>query len=121
MYRDDGYFPPHVKLSFPRLESPRSRTSLGTVSSTAEVRTTESTTAEEPRSNVKQPKVTLRRKRVESWGCEDDLMELDPFTNSWCLSGYLVSTVSTVTLELPSPLADALSESLNFTRHVEAN
>eukprot|EP00434_Breviolum_minutum_P036134 symbB.v1.2.032006.t1/scaffold3782.1/size50425/3 len=43
-----------------------SRTSLGTVSSTAEVRTTESTTAEEQRSNVKQPKVTLRRKRVES-------------------------------------------------------
>lgn len=46
---------------------------------------------------------------------------LDPFTNNWCFSGYLVSTVSTVTLELPSPPADALSESLNFTRHVEAN
>lgn len=86
MYRD-RYFPPHVKLSFPRLESPRSRTSLGTVSSTAEVRTTESTTAEEQRSNVKQPKVTLRRKRVESWG--EDLMALDPFTNNWCFSGYL--------------------------------
>lgn len=42
-----------------------SRTSLGTVSSTAEVRTTESTTAEEQRSNVKQPKVTLRRAASE--------------------------------------------------------
>ena len=81
---ENTYDTPHVDLFCPCLESPRSRTSLGTVSSTAEVRTTESTTAEEQRSNVKQSKVTLRRKRL---GCED-LMALDHSQ----ITGALVGT-----------------------------